>query len=760
MLWRLQMTATENPKTTNITGSLLIPCATVFISSFCIMVVELVAGRMIARFLGSSLYTWTSVIGVVLAGITIGNYLGGRVADRWPAKKVLASLFALAAGACVVTVILNNLTGEWKWLWQFSWPVRVFLHVTIVFLLPSVALGTISPVVAKNALDRGLPIGRTVGDIYAWGAAGSIAGTFAAGYYLIALMGTVAIIWAVAGAMMLMALLYGGSSMRVFKGAAAMLFCLIIVGNVPWGWAKSVGAATGLRESFDKTVRYKDETQYCYVAVVDLGREPEQLAFLQDKLTHSSIVVSKPDYLSYSYERIMAAITHRFADKASPANFLILGGGGYVLPRYLERNWPQSSVDVVEIDPGVTKAAMAAFGLQPTERMRTISLDARNYIDELVNDMDRSMDAPKYDFIYEDALNDYLVPFQLTTREFNEKLLRVLKDDGIYMIELIDVYNSGLFLGTFVNTLKESFPNVYILSEYDVAPQARNTFVVVASRRELNLANLSSEYPDLSALWYLTEEQIETVRQKSDGLVLTDDFAPVEHLMAPVVKASTVEAINLRKAFRAREVAKKAEELSKQGRLNDVLVQLEELVSLDPTVSVRGYQIMALIFRDTGRVEGALQIYQVGVDKNIGAAPSPDLAQFYLQYALLLSSTGVKDRAKGIYDLAERAYGQLVAKDPSYIDGYVQLGNIRAQNDDFARAIEYFSKAVERDPANLENNMNMLQAMEGAGQLDEALKSAQKVLNMYFSRKDTASAAKIQDYMRYLESQKATQPNK
>ncbi|MHC4418946.1 MAG: fused MFS/spermidine synthase [Planctomycetota bacterium] len=177
---------------------ILIPSTTVFFSSACIMVLELVASRLIARHLGSSLYTWTSVIGIVLAGITLGNYLGGRIADRFPARKALAVLLGIASVTCVATVILNNLIGQWMFLWHFSWPLRVFTHVFLVFIVPSTLLGTISPVVAKMALDQGLPTGRTVGDIYAWGAAGSIAGTFLAGYYLIATMGTVAIIWLVA----------------------------------------------------------------------------------------------------------------------------------------------------------------------------------------------------------------------------------------------------------------------------------------------------------------------------------------------------------------------------------------------------------------------------------------------------------------------------------------------------------------------------------------------------------------------------------
>ena len=162
----------DNTKSDSLSGTckfLFVPCATVFVSSFCIMVLELVAGRIIARFLGSSLYTWTSVIGVVLAGITIGNYLGGRLADRFKPVRVLAVLFATCAGACLFTIIANNHIGNWTWLWQFNWPTRILLHVTTVFLLPSALLGTISPVVAKMALERGLPTGRTVGDIYAWG---------------------------------------------------------------------------------------------------------------------------------------------------------------------------------------------------------------------------------------------------------------------------------------------------------------------------------------------------------------------------------------------------------------------------------------------------------------------------------------------------------------------------------------------------------------------------------------------------------------
>jgi MFS family permease len=89
-------------------SSIFTPVVTVFISSFWVMVLEMVAGRLIARHLGSSLYTWTSVIGVVLAGITIGYYLGGRIADRFDSKKALSTLFAIGSAACVITIIGNR----------------------------------------------------------------------------------------------------------------------------------------------------------------------------------------------------------------------------------------------------------------------------------------------------------------------------------------------------------------------------------------------------------------------------------------------------------------------------------------------------------------------------------------------------------------------------------------------------------------------------------------------------------------------------
>jgi len=128
----------------------IVPIGTVFISSLCIMVVELVAGRLIARHVGSSLFTWTSVIGIVLAGIAAGNWIGGLVADRYKAKEALSSLFLMAAAATLLVPMLNDRIGVWSVLRGQDWAFRIALHVFLVFFLPAALLGTISPVAAAS----------------------------------------------------------------------------------------------------------------------------------------------------------------------------------------------------------------------------------------------------------------------------------------------------------------------------------------------------------------------------------------------------------------------------------------------------------------------------------------------------------------------------------------------------------------------------------------------------------------------------------
>jgi predicted membrane-bound spermidine synthase/Tfp pilus assembly protein PilF len=742
-----------NPRTS---GSLIVACATVFVSSFCIMVLELVAGRILARYLGSSLYTWTSVIGVVLGGITIGNYAGGRLADRFRPAKTLAVLFGISAVCCVLTIAMNNLVGKWMWLWGFSWPARTLLHVSFVFLLPSTLLGTIGPVVAKMALERGLPVGRTVGDVYAWGAVGSIAGTFAAGYYLIAMMGTASIIWAIGAAMTLMALLYG-ARMWTIRACAVFFALALCTGVAPWEWADLTGKTIRLRPQAVPGVIYEDETQYCHVVVTSSGTNPEKRSFIQDLLTHSAMVVGDISVLEYSYEQIMAAVTHRFTQGRDRPSFLILGGGGYVFPRYLKHKWPSSVVDVVEIDPGVTKAAIEAFGLDPNTDINTFTLDARNYVDELVAAENLGRTPKKYDFIYEDALDHYSVPFQLTTREFNEKIAKVLADDGIYLIELIDTANSGLFLGAVLNTLQLTFPFVTAISERNVPPEDRNTFVVLAAKRKLGLENVCEEFGAGRDVWYLDDSDVAMLAEQSRHTVLTDDHAPVENLLAPVVRRGTDEAIEKRNQLEARALANKAEQAAWAGNLKNTMALLDKLVAIDQKLTFRAYNVMATIFQDTRRSDEAIEIYRAAIERCNKAGLKEEVADLYFEYATLLAKLDKKPQAFEQLALAEQNYRAVAQKNPELAHAHLRLGDICVIRDDYSQAAVHFQKAAALNPTDLDSNMKLIHSLDQHGQFDAAIVAAQKAIEAMSKAKQEENVGKVREYQQFVRFKKAQQ---
>ena len=106
----------------------------VFIASFCMLVIELVAGRIMAPYVGVSLYTWTSIIGVVLAGISIGAYLGGQLADRFPRASTLGWLLFLSGIGAFSISPLINLIGNAQL--QTSLMMRIVILTTAIFFVP------------------------------------------------------------------------------------------------------------------------------------------------------------------------------------------------------------------------------------------------------------------------------------------------------------------------------------------------------------------------------------------------------------------------------------------------------------------------------------------------------------------------------------------------------------------------------------------------------------------------------------------------
>ena len=525
--------------------------ATVFLSGAGIMTIELVASRLIARFLGSSLYTWTGVLGVILAGMSLGNYIGGRMADSArDLPRRIAAMFFAGAAACLAILWLNAWAGSSVFLMGLSWPVRILLHMAWAFLLPATVLGTISPMVAKLAIERAAHTGRAIGTLYAWNAVGSIAGTFLTGFYLTAWMGSVRI---VAGMALLLAVLgaaYAFSARRAAAapkraaaGAAAglaLFLGLFLLAVLPGEGVAALAKSLKLRDGpAEPNAIFFAETQYQILTVTAEPGNPLHRAFYQDKLRHSEADLADLADLKYPYMRIYDALVNRKLGKNDkPVRLLLLGGGGYVFPNHLFRARPGSELVVVEIDPGVTRAAQEAFGLPRDAPIEIHHLDARNYIaDALRKNRDVPGSVPPFDLIICDSVSDYSVPYQLTTREFMGQVKQLLKPDGLYAMNLIDAYEVGAFMNAVAQTFAEVFPGRGAVSAVpELGP--RNTTVFVGANGPVALEDIAewTTRPGSFQGRVLTEENFADLRARNGECVLTDDFAPVENLLAPVVK--------------------------------------------------------------------------------------------------------------------------------------------------------------------------------------------------------------------------------
>ena len=533
--------------------------ATVFLTGAGLMTVELVASRLIARFLGSSLYTWTGVLGVILAGMSLGNYLGGRMADSAPnLPKRISLMFFASAAACIAILWLNAWAGSSAFLMGLSWPVRILLHMAWAFLLPATVLGTISPMVAKLAIERSAQTGRAIGTLYAWNAVGSILGTFLTGFYLTAWLGSVRIVVCMALLLAVLGFCYawavrrgtGQTGRSSMAGAAAGLVLfggLFLLAVLPGEGVAGVAGILKLRDASNEVnAIYFAETQYQALTVTaELGNEAHR-SFFQNKLRHSEINLNEPEKLLYPYHQLYEAFINKVRGKnATPIRLLCLGGGGYAFPQALLKTRPGSEIVVVEIDPGVTKAAQEAFGLAKDAPIEIHHMDARNYIaDAIRKNRDKPGSIPPFDIILCDSLSEYDIPWHMTTQEFDERIATLLKPDGLYLINLIDAYEYGGFMNAMNQTLSSAFSNVAAVSVIkNLGP--RNTVVWAAGQQKLDAGDISSWMadPELFAGYVLTEENFADLRARNGECVLTDDWAPVENLLAPVVKTDPMGAL-------------------------------------------------------------------------------------------------------------------------------------------------------------------------------------------------------------------------
>ena len=185
----------------------VVPYLIVFVASACTLILEIVAGRILAPVIGVSLYTWTSIIGVVLAGISVGNYIGGLVADKYPSRQTLGLILLVSGAFTVVILPLISIAGDV--VSDLPLLPRIVTLTAVLFLPVSLILGMVTPIVIKLQLQELSRTGDIVGRFYAVSTAGSILGVFLTGFVLIQWIGTRPIVLAVAITLIAMALFFG-----------------------------------------------------------------------------------------------------------------------------------------------------------------------------------------------------------------------------------------------------------------------------------------------------------------------------------------------------------------------------------------------------------------------------------------------------------------------------------------------------------------------------------------------------------------------
>jgi spermidine synthase len=496
----------------------------VFIASGCALVLELVAGRIVAPVVGVSLYTWTTVIGVVLAGISLGNYAGGVVADRWPAHRTLGMILALGGISTLAVLPITTLMTNLQYPPSFTLVARIIVLMVTIFFAPAFIISMTTPVVIKLTLKDLGHTGGVVGRIYAVSTCGSILSTFLTGFVLIASFGTRAIILGVGILLLVMAVTFGGlltgnrTAALVSTSAVGVLSVVVL------------GAASNLH-AFDSGCTR--ETNYYCIRVIPTeqdGRQVEQ--FILDHLIHSFSDLNDPTYLHYGYEKVYAEVMDYIAEQKPDFSLMQLGAGGYTTPRYVEAVYPQAKDEVLEIDPGVTRTAYEYMGLSPQARVTTINQDARLGLQNLPSDQ-------RFDMILGDAFNDLSVPYHLTTQQFDEQLRSRLTPTGFYLANIIDKMVGGRFIPSVVRTLKTVFPNVYVMSEFDsFNTPAQNTYVVAASMTPLDEARLRAAHgqgPDGQSITkIMSQDDMNAWLRSADSVLLTDDYVPADNLLAPL----------------------------------------------------------------------------------------------------------------------------------------------------------------------------------------------------------------------------------
>ncbi|MGD8838108.1 MAG: fused MFS/spermidine synthase [Gammaproteobacteria bacterium] len=487
--------------------------ATVFLSSALLLVLEITAGRLIAPYVGVTIYSWTSIIGVILAGLSLGNWLGGRWADR--GGNELSTGIALALAAVFSLLSLWTLTVIAPALQASSLNLigSSFIYVLCLFFIPALLLGIPTPLLTTLALELDTRTGHIVGRMHALAALGSIVGTFVTGFLLIQYIGSRGVIGLSALLLLLLALPFlRGISRKSLAGLILFAGISLALIRIDDGFASPCD-----RESSYFCIRVVDAT--------DQAPFGDARGLVLDHLLHGINHTSEPALLIAPYVHLMQELVVQHFDPASLPNlhYFFAGGGAYTQPRAISRLTPGARIIVAELDPLVTQTAERDLQVD-TSAFEVHHGDARTTL--------YRQPAGSIDVMVTDAFHDIAIPYHLVTHEYVRLAKSKMKPGGIFTTNVVDVFPDPKMVKSLMKTLRLEFASVDVwLDSIPEQPQ-RMTYVISASDKAIHSDVLDSRQ-GLQRSWLRINEPLQRTGTPLDRLpVFSDDFVPVERMIS------------------------------------------------------------------------------------------------------------------------------------------------------------------------------------------------------------------------------------
>jgi spermidine synthase len=496
--------------------------AALFVSSAGALVIEITAGRLLAPYVGMSLYSWTAIIAVILAGLSLGHWFGGYLADatRHRQGRSVALAFLGAAASTFASLLVVRYLANPLLALRLDAFTSLSLLSGLAFFAPVFFAGLVGPPLTRLALETApRRAGRILGQMFAIGTLGAIAGTLASGFLFIAWLGSKTTIIAVAATF----LVTGVAAFLVLRrprgvGLAVAALTALTLGLVALGRWSGAFESPCTRESAFHCLRVVEVTE-------DAGDVSRLLVL--DHLGHGVNYRDRPTVFWSSYVGLSDALVAAHLGAATDLTAFFIGGGAYTLPRAWLAGSGVTRVVVAEIDPLVTAVAQRDLWAPVGDaRFEPLHGDARAVLNGLP-------DGERFDVIVGDAFRDISIPAHLTTLEFAGEVRRRLTPRGLYLLTVVDDAARAPFLLSMLATLRRAFPVVEVWADaQQLGAGGRVTYLVLAGRSATPRGRLRdpSEFGRLWVRW--PEHRLSARLEAADPVILSDDHAPVDRLLA------------------------------------------------------------------------------------------------------------------------------------------------------------------------------------------------------------------------------------